>query len=130
MNRDDWLFDLWQNISEFQNDRIKTQGQMQKNDHHFWNKFLHKLDNDANQGLVDLIKTVYEARPEVVTRSQIETIIRVQGLLQTQGNQPRVLDHAEHKALNWKFLMTVREIWNQLHKANAEQKTNFNELFD
>jgi hypothetical protein len=129
-NTHDGLFDLWQSISEFQNERISAQGQMKKNDHHFWNKFLHKLDNAANQGLVDLIKTVHQARPETITKAQLQTILEVQGILHQQYSKPRVLDHAEHKPLNWKFLMTLREIWNQVHKSNEQNKNNFNNLFD
>jgi hypothetical protein len=129
-NRHDWLFDLWQSISEFQNARILEQGQMKKNDHHFWNKFLHKLDNETNQGLVDLIKTVYELRPETITKAQLQTILEVQSVLHTCADKPRVLDQPEHKPLNWKFLMTLREIWNQVHQSNEQNKNNFNTLFD
>lgn len=129
--------DLWQTVAADLNNTILTSGEIQINNHHIWNTYLHKWDNEDWKGILAAVcelqasySQYVDVNGERALRKTIETILR------WENHHERCLDTKKHKKTAWRMLMTLREIWNaangiDLPNSNKSRvKTNFHTLFE
>lgn len=126
--------DEWQAISEFLNDWIKNNGEIQPNNHELWKEFLHRWDNQDWQEIIDAVGELYKRYPEYFQEFHKRAIAQAIVILIEHSSTKRVMDRKKHKRVAWKMIMTLREVWNAAQGIDIPNEdldpNNFNSLFN
>lgn len=111
---------LWQQFAECQNEIIKHEGQINKNDQRIWQGYLHKWSNQEWRIVLEAVGELLTAHPDLFKRFQRDSFVKaVQTLLKYESSHDRCLDTKLNKHTAWKMAMTLRELWNQCHCEQA-----------
>ena len=118
--------DLWQEIAELQNTILDKEGKLEKNDERIWQGYLHKWDNSDWIIVLEAIGELRKRYPEVFKSYHNDAFkAAASALLKYEDEYDRVLDKKAHKAVAWKMLMTMREVWNQCENIQNPKPTAY-----
>lgn len=105
--------EIWTAMAEDLNRIIRETGQIQIDNHHIWNTWLHKM---SNQDWDDVLSTAQAAIKEMPSCAQTfhkNKLYEAQDALNNERDlRDRVLDRKEHKGKAWAVMMALREIYN------------------
>lgn len=106
--------DLWEDFALTQNEIIKQQGDINRDDPRMWQGYLHKWSNEEWRLVLEAVGELLTSHPYIFKRFQRDAFVKaVQTLLKYESSHDRCLDVKQHKAIAWKMSMTLRELWNQ-----------------
>ncbi len=106
--------DRWQEAAQFLNDIVKEHGQIEINNHAIWNGILHDWDNEDWQLVLEAVGDLYSNHRGFFRPHHKDAFHNtVKTLLDRGWEHPRILDTKPYKGLEWRMLMTLRELWNQ-----------------
>lgn len=132
--------DLWYEIATLLNTIIKEDGEIRIDDKRIWDGYLHRWTNEEWMLLVQAAYTLHEDHPDMFKpfhKEALEATI----LALSQGHaDSRILDKKKNKGVEWRMIMTLREVWNAataVYLPNQPstvspktKRTTFNTLFD
>lgn len=125
-------------ITAMLNHEIETNGEIKTNNTVIWQGFLHKMDNEVWEGIVDLWEQLSEQHPHLFKHHDERNIADARRVLDKYSNYyDKVLDmrnrHVDHKKIAWRLLMTTREVWNRacdIHLPNDNKSKVLNRFDD
>jgi len=112
--------DLWQQISELLNAKIRKHGRLQFNDTDIWNDTLHQWTNTQWLLIISVMERLYQNHPEYFDPGHITSVRQCRDLILTHHqNFSRVMNQRDigidHKGRAWRGVCTFREVWNNVH---------------
>lgn len=129
--------ELWGSVAETLNTIIKRDGKIDINDREIWDNILHSWQNEDWELAIVAVATLYNEYPNYFKKFHIDALKEAgRTLLKHKDTTERVLDKRMYKALEWKMIMTMRELWNAcrdeyIPNDNSARKLNeFRKLFD
>lgn len=120
----------WGDLADFLNQRIQDQGQLKKNDHHLWNKFLHKFSNEDWLSLIEAVSELYKQEPQLFQKYHKDAVKQAIRAIMTGDSSTRIMDQEENKATAWKMIMTLREVWNAAQEQPNSRQQKLENLFE
>ena len=107
-------FELWQIIADIQNEILKQEEEIPRNNYDIWN-ILNRLTNKDWIAILTAVCDIQEKRPDwfsVVHEKSLEEVAEILNDLGPTNN--RILDTKEYKKDAWRTAMILREIWNKI----------------
>jgi hypothetical protein len=120
----------WGSLADFLNQRIIDKGTLNKNDHHLWNKFLHKWSNEDWLSLIEAASELYKQQPQLFQKYHKDAVKQAIRAIMTGDPSTRIMDLPENKATAWKMIMTLREVWNAAQEQPSTRQKKLENLFD
>jgi hypothetical protein len=129
--------ELWGKAAEMLNSVIKRHGKIEANNKEIWQTFLHQWSNEEWELVIVSVAILYDAYPNYFKRFHIDALKQAGStLLKYKDTTDMVLDKKQHKSIEWRMLMTLRELWNACRddyvpNDNSARKLNeFRNLFN
>lgn len=105
--------DLWESVAKTLN-LIKQEPEgITINDSRIWNGYLHRWHNSHWERIITLSLRLYKQHPEVFTDNHVDALENARLTFIKNMDIPRCMDKKETKKIAWRWLMSMREIWNQ-----------------
>jgi hypothetical protein len=122
--------DTWGSLADFLNQRIQNNGTLNKNDHHLWNKFLHKWSNEDWLDLIQAASELYKQEPGLFQKFHKDAVKQAIRAIMTGDASTRIMDQPENKSVAWKMIMTLREVWNAAQDQPQQRQNKLESLFE
>jgi len=103
----------WREAANIQNEIIKEEGKIEKDDKRIWGLILHEYNNEDWLEVLRAMGKLIELYPEFAEPFHVSAVRdATEAILDNQKYHSRVLDTKPHKKKAWKALMSAREVWN------------------
>lgn len=107
--------EIWTAMAEDLNRVIRESGQIQIDNHHIWNTWLHRLSNQDWQDMLATAQAALKQMPSAARSHHKNSLHTAQQTLTDEAHlRDRVLDRKEHKGKAWGAMMALREIYNAI----------------
>lgn len=113
MTTDELLaLDLWEDVAKTLNSiKLEIEG-ISINDKRIWNGYLHRWQNSHWERLITIAIKLYNQHPEVFSEFHVDALENTRLAFIKNNDTPRCMDKKETKKIAWRWLMSMREIWN------------------
>ena len=124
---------LWEQCVLTQNEIIREETKVRRDDKRLWDPYLHTWDNDD---WIKILLALKQADREYgLLGTEQDHLEKVQKMLIYYYDlYPRVLDKRDkkldNKSMAWKTIMIMREIWNRIHKIDVSQPVRISKRWD
>ena len=107
------------------NKEIRSWGTVEKDWNIFWKQHLHSWSTNDMINICEVIYKIQLRNKGALNVQHLETLERVIMTLKTHNSEQKVrkkplrnvMDIPKNKHTYWKFVMSMREIWNNVHDA-------------
>jgi len=114
MTTDELLtLDLWEDVAKTLNAIKQEPEGITVNDSRIWSGYLHRWHNSHWDRIIRLAIKLYQQHPEVFADYHIDALENLRITYVNNMDIPRCMDKKETKKIAWRWLMSMREIWNQ-----------------
>jgi hypothetical protein len=121
---DQQLAQLWSSVAQDLNSVIRTQGYIQPNNTTIWRKYLHRWHNQDWQDLLLMLWDVYQQEPQHFRLNHLTAMRQAAQVLHDLAHvHDRILDMKSYKALAWRMLMVMREVFNNINGIKLQNPT-------
>jgi hypothetical protein len=115
--------DRWQEAADFLNSIILEHGTIEINNRKIWSGILHDWDNEDWQLVLEAVGDLYSNHRGFFKQYHKEALENcVKTLIDRGQDHPRILDTKAYKGLEWRMLMTLRELWNHATDQHLPQR--------
>ncbi len=106
------------------NDIITSTGQaIDINNDRIWRDHLHRYTNEDWDSMLAALQGLAELQPDLFAPFHNTAIAEARWVIDTQGpQQPRVLDHKNHKRKAWRVIMAAREVINKFNGVDIPNR--------
>lgn len=103
----------WAEASKFLNQIVQEQGTIEINNHSIWNGILHDWDNEDWRLVLEAVGDLLVNHKGFFRPHHKEAFMNATKVLMDRGHEHgRILDTKPYKGVEWRMLMTLRELWN------------------
>lgn len=115
--------DRWQEAADFLNEVIKQEGTIEINNRKIWSGILHDWDNEDWTLVLEAVGDLYTHHRGFFKSYHKEAFQNTVKTIIDRGHEhPRILDTKAYKGLEWRMLMTLRELWNSATDQHIPQR--------
>jgi len=110
------VIDIMIRITQYQNKLIRTQGEIKADNKELWRGYLHNMDNELWQAIIDTVFLIDHCHPGFINLTEYSAFDQAQTLLNKYNMKyDRVLDikNIDGKKIAWRCFMTIRDIINK-----------------
>ena len=115
--------DLIEDAVVMLNKEVRAWGTVEKDWRHFWKQHLHSWSTNDIINICEVLYKIQRRNQGALNVQHLETLERVLMTLKTHNSEQKVrkkpllnvMDLAKNKHTYWKFVMSMREIWNNVH---------------
>ena len=115
--------EIWEALAKDLNGIIRTSGQIQIDNHHIWNTWLHQLQNEDWADMILMAQAAIREMPSCAQTFHKSKLYEALDALQNESDQrDRVLDRKEHKGKAWAAMMALREVYNNIEEIDCPNR--------
>lgn len=105
--------DRWQEAADFLNGIVIDKGTIDINNQGIWQGILHDWDNEDWILVLEAVGELYQSHRGFFKTYHKDALLNSTKILMDRGSDhPRILDTKPYKGVEWRMLMTLRELWN------------------
>jgi hypothetical protein len=115
--------EIWEALAKDLNGIIKSSGQIQIDNHHIWNTWLHEFQNEDWEDMISMAQAAIKEMPSCAQTFHKNKLYEAQDALNNERDlRDRVLDRKEHKGKAWAAMMALREVYNNIEGIDCPNR--------
>jgi hypothetical protein len=133
--------ELWYEIADLLNTIVREEQEISIDDRRIWDQYLHRWTNEEWMLVIGAMYELNQTNPEMFKKYHLDALEATILALSMGHKDHRILDKKRNKGIEWRMIMTMREVWNSandiflpnqpsMKSIKPKPATTFNTLFD